>query len=313
MEIFKHEGIDRVNLDGQMFTVYEYRPVASAPHKLVVKYGNLFFTVGKSSAASPGASNGASGSESSTIADLTQQLLDAQIRIDAISNGTHNDSGEKAKQLAERVKMIIEREREISTQRLAALEQLLMETISSTLGSSSSPSHSNVNSQPSSKSTTPAPENQKQTPKSTPVPVPPQIDDWSLAPEQRLVFEALFDQTDTNKSGKLSGPQVKEILSRSQLPNPTLAQIWALASINKDIFLNKAEFCIAMYITSKVVHQTPIPSSTPPALIATSGFQESRKSSPQGHPPVEDDFAVADNGSPQNNDQKPSSKKRAAR
>ena len=291
MEIFKHEGIDRVNLDGQMLTVYEYRPVPSMPHKLVVKYGNLFFTVGKSAEKANGVDNvghSRSGSTSSTVEDLTQQLQAAQLRIDALSQNSSQMSTEKLAEIKAMVHQSIEMERVEMNTRLSRLEDILMQSLS-TLQSTphvakspssaaivgANPSHPGASSSPPPIPSRSPPPAQTSAPPAQSSPSGAQSspsNDWYIAPEQRLVYESIFDQTDTERKGALSGAQVRDVLSRSKLPNQVLAQIWHLASLNKEAHLNKAEFCIAMFATTKAVHGSPLPNVAPPSLVASAGY-----------------------------------------
>lgn len=267
VDIFKHEGIDRVNVDGQVLTVYEYRPVANAPHKLVVKYGNLFFTVGRTSPAANGAetpSHNPSAPQSEAIEDLVQQLQAAQLRMDALSRVTSDVSAKSIEKLKAIFKSVIERERTESALRLQRLEETLLESLKTL---------QNTSQQAPTAAATPAPPLPSRSPQPTAqAPAPPRQEDWYIAPEQRLVYESIFDQHDTPRAGVLSGGQVKDILSRSKLPNETLAQIWNLASLNKEGALNKAEFCIAMYATTKAVQGGPLPQVAPHSLVASAGY-----------------------------------------
>lgn len=285
VDIFKHEGIDRVNIDGQMLTVYEYRPVATAPHKLVVKYGNLFFTVGKPSPIANGAENPShsrSSSQSEAIDDLARQLQAAQLRIAALSQGTSQVSADAVENLKAIIKNAIERERQETTLRLQRLEDSLLASLQTLQSTSQQAPTAAANAAPPLPSRSPVPTAQ--------TPPPQRQEDWYIAPEQRLVYESIFDQHDQQHRGSLSGVQVKDILSRSKLTNETLAQIWNMSSLNKEAALNKAEFCIAMYATTKAVQGSPLPQVAPHSLVASAGYMpgEEIHDEPEDEPDTRD-------------------------
>lgn len=268
-----------------MLTVYEYRPTPSAPHLLVVKYGNLFFTVGATPPASNGvdtAAHSRTASQSSTVDELARQLQSAQLRIDELSQGGSPVSNESLAKLQALVKNAIEKERQEYALRLQRLEESLLENIRSLQSSSQRVATAPAAAVAQAPSRSPPPS--RQTP-------PPTVDNWSIATEQRLVYEGIFDQNDTERKGVLSGSQVSEILSRSKLPKNVLAQIWSLASLNRGYALNKAEFCIAMFITTRAVSGVPLPEAAPHALVYSSGYTLDEEihdeSSDEDEPPVE--------------------------
>ena len=50
--------------------------------------------------------------------------------------------------------------------------------------------------------------------------------EWAVPQASRLKYTQTFNQHDRTKSGYLSGPQARNILVQSGLPNNVLAQIW---------------------------------------------------------------------------------------
>lgn len=63
--------------------------------------------------------------------------------------------------------------------------------------------------------------------------------EWAVPQASRLKYTQLFNQTDRNKTGFLSGPQARNILVQSRLPQATLAKIWALSDLDCDGNLGK--------------------------------------------------------------------------
>lgn len=54
----------------------------------------------------------------------------------------------------------------------------------------------------------------------------PQSIEWAVPHQTKLKYTQLFNTWDRTRSGFLSGPQARNIMVQSQLPQPILAQIW---------------------------------------------------------------------------------------
>lgn len=54
----------------------------------------------------------------------------------------------------------------------------------------------------------------------------PQSTEWAVPHQTKLKYTQLFNTWDRTRSGFLSGPQARNIMVQSQLPQPILAQIW---------------------------------------------------------------------------------------
>jgi hypothetical protein len=85
-----------------------------------------------------------------------------------------------------------------------------------------------------------------------------------------LKYTQLFNATDRNRSGFLTGPQAKGILVQSKLPQTILAQIWALSDMDSDGRLGCEEFVLAMYLCDLAIQGEKIPTTLPPELIPPS-------------------------------------------
>ena len=67
--------------------------------------------------------------------------------------------------------------------------------------------------------------------------------------------------------GFLTGAQARPLLLNSNLPQPVLAQVWALADYDKDGKLSADEFCIAMHLIDMAKGGETLPASLPMELI----------------------------------------------
>lgn len=54
----------------------------------------------------------------------------------------------------------------------------------------------------------------------------PQSVEWAVPHQTKLKYTQLFNTWDRTRSGFLSGPQARNIMVQSQLPQQVLAQIW---------------------------------------------------------------------------------------
>lgn len=68
-------------------------------------------------------------------------------------------------------------------------------------------------------------------------------------------------------NGKISGATAKVELLKSKLPNSVLGKIWKLADVDKDGFLDKDEFALAMHLINVKLAGNEIPFQLPDHLI----------------------------------------------
>ncbi|XP_070527268.1 intersectin-1 isoform X5 [Cardiocondyla obscurior] len=106
----------------------------------------------------------------------------------------------------------------------------------------------------------------------------PQSIEWAVPHQTKLKYTQLFNTWDRTRSGFLSGPQARNIMVQSQLPQPILAQIWALADMDSDGRLGSEEFVLAMHLCDIAKAGEKIPTTLPPELIPPT-FRRQRQSS----------------------------------
>ncbi|XP_058446969.1 intersectin-1 isoform X2 [Malaya genurostris] len=94
--------------------------------------------------------------------------------------------------------------------------------------------------------------------------------EWAIRGQQKLKYTQLFNTTDRNRTGFLTGPQARNILVQSKLPQAVLAQIWALSDIDADGRLGCEEFVLAMYLCDQALQGEKIAPTLPPELIPPS-------------------------------------------
>lgn len=106
--------------------------------------------------------------------------------------------------------------------------------------------------------------------------------EWAIKSQAKLKYTQLFNTTDRNRTGYLTGPQARNLMVQTKLPQVTLAKIWGLADMDTDGRLGCEEFVLAMYLCDMAVQGDPIPAALPPDLIPPSFRKGSRQGSVSG-------------------------------
>jgi hypothetical protein len=268
-EIINREGVDQIILDGRPVIVYEYRSLPSSRPLLVVKYGNLVFTVGTprhGAAEAPKRSLSQSSNDSavSTSVSVVSGSSNAQL-LEIV-----NRNREKALKTQDSLIQMVKSEIASEHSRLDLLEQKMIAYIKEAFEAaeadrlmSSKPREEQVQKSDSSASLT----------SSTPTTMSrsasdQQVSNWEIPDEQRSKYEAVFDAHCSQEC--MAGPQVRELLLVSKLDMPSLAQVWSLASVRRQPNLNRAEFCIAMHLITKLLAGNTLPKELPASLLSFS-------------------------------------------
>nr|CAD7202293.1 unnamed protein product [Timema douglasi] len=112
------------------------------------------------------------------------------------------------------------------------------------------------------------------------------LQEWSVPHQTKLKYTQLFNTSDRTRTGFLSGPQARNIMVQTQLPQPILAQIWilSLSDMDADGRLSCDEFVLAMHLCDLAKAGESIPTGLPLELIPPS-FRRTRQGSLQGAAP----------------------------
>ena len=102
------------------------------------------------------------------------------------------------------------------------------------------------------------------------IPPSPALVEWNIPQASKLKYTQLFNQTDINRTGFLTGMQSRNILVKSNLSNQHLANIWNLSDIDKNGNLNCEEFILAMHLIDMVKAGDQLPITLPLELIPLS-------------------------------------------
>ncbi|XP_059676577.1 intersectin-1 isoform X3 [Gavia stellata] len=118
-----------------------------------------------------------------------------------------------------------------------------------------------------------------------PTPFGGNLDIWAITVEERAKHDQQFHSLKPT-SGFITGDQARNFFFQSGLPQPVLAQIWALADMNNDGRMDQLEFSIAMKLIKLKLQGYQLPSALPAvmkqppiALPSAPGFATLPKSS----------------------------------
>eukprot|EP00250_Pteridium_aquilinum_P014855 c22237_g2_i1 orf=94-3177(+) len=95
-------------------------------------------------------------------------------------------------------------------------------------------------------------------------------------------YTKIFLEVDTDKDGKISGSQARDLFLSWQLPREVLKQIWDLSDQDHDSMLSLREFCVALYLMERHREGRALPASISAAFyFDESGVQALRISEAQ--------------------------------
>ncbi|KAK9756631.1 hypothetical protein RND81_01G110600 [Saponaria officinalis] len=83
-------------------------------------------------------------------------------------------------------------------------------------------------------------------------------------------YTKVFMEVDTDRDGKITGEQARNLFLSWRLPREVLKQVWDLADQDSDSMLSLREFCIALYLMERYREGC----SLPPSLTDTVKFDE---------------------------------------
>ncbi|XP_036060022.1 intersectin-1 isoform X4 [Onychomys torridus] len=98
-----------------------------------------------------------------------------------------------------------------------------------------------------------------------PTPFGGSLDIWAITVEERAKHDQQFHSLKPI-SGFITGDQARNFFFQSGLPQPVLAQIWALADVNSDGRMDQVEFSIAMKLIKLKLQGYQLPSTLPPVM-----------------------------------------------
>ncbi|XP_019186703.1 PREDICTED: epidermal growth factor receptor substrate 15-like 1 isoform X2 [Ipomoea nil] len=80
-------------------------------------------------------------------------------------------------------------------------------------------------------------------------------------------YAKVFMEVDTDRDGRITGEQARNLFLSWRLPREVLKQVWDLADQDNDSMLSLREFCIALYLMERYREGRPIPSTLPNSVL----------------------------------------------
>ncbi|KAL6521440.1 hypothetical protein OROGR_018009 [Orobanche gracilis] len=80
-------------------------------------------------------------------------------------------------------------------------------------------------------------------------------------------YRKVFVQVDTDKDGKITGEQARNLFLSWRLPQEVLKQVWDLSDQDNDSMLSLSEFCIALYLMERYREGRPLPTTLPNSVM----------------------------------------------
>lgn len=100
-----------------------------------------------------------------------------------------------------------------------------------------------------------------------------------MTPADVQKYNKVFVEVDSDKDGKITGEQARNLFLSWRLPREILMQVWDLSDQDNDSMLSLREFCIALYLMERHREGRPLPRTLPngimvdEALLSASGRQ----------------------------------------
>lgn len=95
-----------------------------------------------------------------------------------------------------------------------------------------------------------------------------------MMPSDAQKYTKVFSEVDTDRDGKITGEQARDLFLSWRLPREVLKQVWDLSDQDGDSMLSLREFCIALYFMERYREGRPLP----PVLPAGIQIDEALKS-----------------------------------
>ncbi|XP_067001966.2 epidermal growth factor receptor substrate 15-like 1 isoform X2 [Anabrus simplex] len=93
---------------------------------------------------------------------------------------------------------------------------------------------------------------------------------WVVTAEERIKYDTLFQQTDIDKDGFVSGLEIKDVFLQSGVPQSVLAHIWFLCDIKQSGKLNSEQFALAMWLINQKLQGIDPPTALTPEMVPPS-------------------------------------------
>ncbi|KFK44188.1 hypothetical protein AALP_AA1G226100 [Arabis alpina] len=88
-----------------------------------------------------------------------------------------------------------------------------------------------------------------------------------MKPSDVQKYTKVFMEVDSDKDGKITGEQAKNLFLSWRLPREVLKHVWELSDQDNDTMLSLREFCISLYLMERYREGRPLPTSLPSSIM----------------------------------------------
>lgn len=94
--------------------------------------------------------------------------------------------------------------------------------------------------------------------------------EWVLTTVEKLKYQEIFERSDMDKDGLVSGLEIRDVFLKSGLPQNMLAHIWALCDTDQTGKLNSEQFALACWLIDRKKRGIDPPQVLAPEMIPPS-------------------------------------------
>ena len=91
--------------------------------------------------------------------------------------------------------------------------------------------------------------------------------DWVLSTVERLKYQEIFEKSDLDRDGLVSGTEIRDVFLKSGLPQNMLAHIWALCDTDQSGKLTSEQFALAHWLIDRKKRGIDPPQVLAPEMI----------------------------------------------
>jgi epidermal growth factor receptor substrate 15 len=84
-----------------------------------------------------------------------------------------------------------------------------------------------------------------------------------MKPSDVQKYTKVFTEVDTDRDGKITGEQARNLFLSWRLPREVLKQVWDLSDQDNDSMLSLREFCFSLYLMERYREGRPLPAALP--------------------------------------------------
>ncbi|XP_010534255.1 PREDICTED: epidermal growth factor receptor substrate 15-like isoform X2 [Tarenaya hassleriana] len=88
-----------------------------------------------------------------------------------------------------------------------------------------------------------------------------------MKPSDVQKYTKVFVEVDSDKDGKITGEQARNLFLSWKLPRDVLKHVWELSDQDNDTMLSLREFCIALYLMERYRDGRPLPTALPQSVM----------------------------------------------